>query len=121
MPKIVTQPYSILLTLLCVHSAFSHLYLNDDGLLRIVQITDTLLGANSIYDFKTLESVRTIMEQEQPDLVVMTGNIVAGSVWANSAESDQTEGWFEDQYQPLVAIFKDYDVPWVLTCGDEDD
>ncbi len=80
---------TLLLCLLSVASA--DLFLNEEGSFKIVQFTDMLFGVDDEADEATQDAMRAILEKEEPDLAVITGNVVFGSSWDGS----QTD-WFAD-------------------------
>lgn len=92
------------------HSGASEivLQLNENGKFKIAQITDVHLHNNDKEEVrKTREAILNVHETEQPDLYVLTGDIV-------NAPSD--EGW-----KTIVDIFSSFETPWTVTLGNHDD
>ena len=90
-----------------------------DGTFRIVQFTDTHLGDDAC-DKPTYDLFDRIMECEQPDLVVLTGDIVhpyppePGRHWPPT--DDEYSAW----WRKVVSIFDGYGVPWMFAFGNHE-
>ena len=80
----------------------------ENGKFKIAQITDVHLHNNDKEEVsKTREAILNVNETEQPDLYVLTGDIV-------NAPSD--EGW-----KTIAGIFSSFETPWTVTLGNHDD
>ena len=78
---------------------------NENGEFKIAQFSDT-----HIENKKNLEAyniIRKITQQEKPDLVVLTGDIV-------------TQDDPQDYYKRFENLFADAGVPWVMIFGNHD-
>lgn len=81
---------------------------NKDGLFKIVQFTDVhYVHGNSKSDTALL-AIRRVLETENPDFVVFTGDIVTGK--------PVKEGW-DAVTKPVI----DRRIPFVVTLGNHDD
>lgn len=54
---------------------------NNNNTFKFVQLTDIHFGENLEKDLKNQDVIRTIIESEQPDFVVVTGDVVSGYAW----------------------------------------
>ena len=83
-----------------------------DGSFTIVQFTDTHFGNGEAEDDRTAALMERVLDLEQPDLVVFTGDVIGGrhgtrnarAAWAHAAA-------------PLVAR----DLRWCAVFGNHDD
>lgn len=90
--------------------ADTHLQYNEDGSFKIMQITDFQDTFPMKYATKVL--LRAMLEQEQPDLVILTGdNICGGSVTKIQAKNAINE---------FMSIFEEYGYPVAMTFGNHD-
>lgn len=80
---------------------------NPDGEFKILQFTDTHINTPGKINLKSLEIIKTIIEIEKPDLVVLTGDVVT--------QEDPTDG-----YQLLSEIFKSAKIPWAIVFGNHE-
>lgn len=78
-----------------------------NGVLKIVQFTDTHIELKEKKNLEVYTTVEKVMEVEKPDLVVLTGDIV-------------TEDNPQDAYRKLAAIFEKYKTPWAMVFGNHD-
>ncbi len=80
----------------------------DDGKFKIAQITDIHLHHDDEEEVeKTKTAIRHVFETENPDLFVLTGDIV-------NAPADK--GW-----ETIAGLFSAFDTPWAVTLGNHDD
>ncbi len=78
---------------------------NSDGTIKIVQFTDlhfetdgkTLETSEAWNDERTKLLMHSILEKEQPDLVVLTGDAIFGDHW------DGTFYWFERIWKNMIS------------------
>eukprot|EP00347_Sterkiella_histriomuscorum_P014383 403361077 len=111
------QTATILLIFINGHisqKSYKQLKFNSNGKFRIVQLTDTHMGETDERDINTQKVIRQVLQSEQPDLVVMTGDIVSGNVW------DGNQGWFASIYQRIVDVMNEFNVHWASTAGNHD-
>lgn len=80
---------------------------NDKGEFKIVQFTDTHVDLIGGHNLNVYEIVRRVIEIEQPDLVVFTGDNV-------------TQNNPQEAYQRFSEVFKEAKIPWVATLGNHD-
>jgi len=81
---------------------------NAQGKFKIVQFTDIHLSYNTTKADSVITLIRTVLEEENPDLIVVTGDIVC---------SDNTMmTWLQ-----LTKVFIDAKIPWAVTFGNHDD
>lgn len=78
-----------------------------NGVLKIVQFTDTHIELAEKKNLEVYTTVEKVMEAEKPDLVVLTGDIV-------------TEDNPQDAYRKLATIFEKYKTPWAMVFGNHD-
>lgn len=79
-----------------------------DGTFKIVQFTDIHWDNGSSNNERVLGMMADILAKEQPDLVVLTGDIVTTTPAAR--------GW-QAVVQPII----DRKIPWAVTLGNHDD
>ena len=88
----------------------SHLNFNEEGKLRICQMTDLHLSSKTECqenNIKTLRMMRAVIESQKPDLLALTGDICHG----------------ENNGKLLVEIAEicaQYKLPWVVALGNHD-
>jgi hypothetical protein len=56
-----------------------------------------------------------VLEAEQPDLVILTGDLVSGWQW-----NKKQKGWFEGLHQRLTQPMISHSVPWAIALGNHD-
>jgi predicted MPP superfamily phosphohydrolase len=82
-----------------------------DGSITIVQFTDTHLCNGEKEDVRTAALMSQVLDEEQPDLVIFTGNVIGG----HSAKS--SEATWCMAAAPLIAR----GLPWCAGFGNHDD
>ena len=95
--------------------AKEHLWFNEEGKFKIVQLTDIHLAESDQADDKTLAVISTVLKTENPDLVFITGDAVSGYEW-NGDEKD----FFKSKYSKLTNLLTEFNVKWALTAGNHD-
>jgi len=85
---------------------------DDNGVFTIVQFTDTHLGSRDagLRDDSTYALLDSIIRWENPDLIVLTGDIVRFA-W----EPQAVPSW-----RRLIAFFDSTGVPWAFVHGNHD-
>ncbi len=78
-----------------------------DGKFKVAQFTDLHWTPNSVKCADTEATIRAVLAQEQPDIAVLSGDVVTGD--------PAMEGW-----QRVVHIFEDAKIPFVVTMGNHD-
>lgn len=108
-------------TLCCGVSAkedYSKLQFNDDGNFRIMQVAD--LQDNMQLNGAVKEFLKEALVQEQPDLVVLTGDNISGG----SCRTDMLKSWDKKNCETAIGqfmnIFEDYGVPVAMVFGNHD-
>jgi hypothetical protein len=79
-----------------------------DGKFKIVQFTDIHYKTGSESSVKTIRMMTRIIEAENPDLVVYTGDIITCN--------PQRQGWDE-----VLAVAADRRIPYAVVLGNHDD
>jgi 3',5'-cyclic AMP phosphodiesterase CpdA len=88
----------------------------DDGDFKVLQLTDVHLSAGDVYterNKKAMDAVYTIVEQERPDLIEMTGDYVFAMPYTDPAQDYET-------FKMCVAFMDKLGVPWIWTFGNHD-
>jgi len=78
-----------------------------DHTFKIAQFTDIHWDNNSPKCTETTETIRKVLSEEKPDLVVLTGDIVTAV--------PAKEGWLA-----VAKLFADAKMPWAVTLGNHD-
>jgi hypothetical protein len=89
----------------------SPLRFREDGTFQIVQFTDLHWGNGGEEDQRTLALMERILEAERPDLVMLTGDVIAGSECTDPARS----------WRDVVAPMEARSLPWAAVFGNHDD
>lgn len=79
----------------------------EDGTFKIAQFTDLHLDPGSPGKDQTLTILREIITREQPDLVVLTGDVVT--------RAPAAEGW-----RSVIRFFTEEQLPYVVLLGNHD-
>lgn len=79
----------------------------QNGKFKIVQFTDLHWTSGSPKCAETERTIRTILKSENPDIAILTGDIVT--------EAPAINGWMS-----VVEIFNNAKVPFVVTMGNHD-
>jgi hypothetical protein len=82
---------------------------NADGKFKIVQFTDAHWNEDTAKCRKTLELINSVLDQEKPDLVVMTGDII-------TLPRTPQAGW-NSVTKPMIGR----KIPWAVVLGNHDD
>ena len=124
MKKIISVMLCVVMlaaTLCCGVSAkndYSTLQFNDDGNFRIMQVAD--LQDNMQLNGAVKEFLKEALVQEQPDLVVLTGDNISGG----SCRTDMFKSWDKINCERAIGqfmdIFEDYGVPVAAVFGNHD-
>ena len=88
----------------------ARLAFNADGSIKILQITDIHWKDGGTSDMKSLALVRELVEKEDPDVLVFTGDIVYGKKCPNPKEG----------LDRIIAIPIERNIPWTFTPGNHD-
>lgn len=82
---------------------------NTQGEFKIVQFTDLHLNEGSSQDGRTLKMIGEILDIEKPQLVVLTGDVLAGA--------KQQQEKMKQCAQPMA----ERQIPWAMVLGNHDD
>ncbi|MFW5757279.1 MAG: PA14 domain-containing protein [Bacteroidota bacterium] len=79
-----------------------------DGSFKIAQVTDIHLHHDDAEEVRmTKNAIQNVWETEDPDLFILTGDIV---------NSPADKGW-----ETIAGIFSEFGIPWAVTLGNHDD
>ena len=78
-----------------------------NGQFKIVQFTDTHINLIKGSNLEVYETIGKVLENEKPDLVILTGDIV-------------TQNDPQQAYLKLSVIFSSFKVPWAMVFGNHD-
>ena len=81
---------------------------NQEGKFKIVQFTDVHFQYDSYRSDSALVIMKTVIHNEKPDLVVLTGDIVC-------SKENTEKAWMK-----LSNVLIDAKVPWAITLGNHD-
>lgn len=91
-----------------------HLHIKRLLNLTILQLTDLHLGEAARLDTLTLSLMRSIFQQEKPDLVVFSGDLISGyAIWS---EQERINLW-----KRALSICEEFHVPFATLFGNHDD
>ncbi|WP_319479350.1 metallophosphoesterase family protein [uncultured Draconibacterium sp.] len=110
--------YSLILAIISLQLSAFNLFAQDNLLsfnnnqFKIVQFTDCHFHKGGEKSPEVLENIKTIMDAEKPDLVILTGDIVTGSGdnWPTLAS-----------WELLTEVLIQYKTPYAVTFGNHDD
>ncbi|MCG6188049.1 metallophosphoesterase family protein [Maribellus maritimus] len=105
---------SIFILLLCVFPQFIlsaqnkiKLKFNPNGEFKIIQFTDTHVNIQKGQNLDIFEQFQKIIELEKPDLVMVTGDVVAEDEW-------------KEAYPFFLELFETEKLPWAVVFGNHD-
>ncbi|WP_319503478.1 metallophosphoesterase family protein [uncultured Draconibacterium sp.] len=110
--------YSLIVAIISLQLFAFNLFAQDNLLsfnnnqFKIVQFTDCHFYNGGEKSPEVLENIKTIMEAEKPDLVILTGDIVTGDGdnWPTLAS-----------WELLTEVLIQYKTPYAVTFGNHDD
>lgn len=82
----------------------------SDGTFTIVQFTDLHWDNGEPADQRTARLMEAVMEQEQPDLVFLTGDIIESEYCHNPRQS----------FHDVLSIVSETGIPWAAVFGNHD-
>lgn len=111
----IKNHHSLVLILCCLFLAINtgnaqnkvHLKFHKNQSFKIAQFTDIHWDNKSENCTKTIETIQYVLEEEKPDLVILTGDII-------------TDVPAEDGWKALAKVFVDAEIPWTVTLGNHD-
>jgi len=80
---------------------------NDSGEFKIVQFTDTHVNLTDNSNLEVYNTIKTILDIEKPDLIVLTGDIV-------------TQDNPQEAYLRFDDIFTEAGIPWAMVFGNHE-
>ena len=98
-----------------LHQLNPTLRFNEDGEFTILYITDLHLGDTSTNDIKSLISLKSLIKNSDPDLVVLGGDIISGYRW-NKIEKQ----FFYKNWKKFTDIFLEEKVFYAYAFGNHD-
>lgn len=83
----------------------------DDGSFKIVQFTDLHIGedAKNEHDVKTLAGMDRVIQDEQPDLIAVTGDLI----WSSETNT-------ANNYRIVLNHLEKYNIPYAIVYGNHD-
>lgn len=81
---------------------------NRDGKFKIAQFTDIHWSHHSPDCAQTVDVIKSVLRQENPDLAMLTGDIVT--------DAPAKDGWLA-----IAKIFEEAEIPWAVVLGNHDD
>lgn len=108
--ELMKKTVSILLMLICIATinAQEKLHFNKNGRFKIVQFTDIHYKCKSEESAKSIKMMGEVLDNEKPDLVAFTGDIVTDTPAKN--------GWDE-----VLATVISRKIPYAIILGNHDD
>jgi predicted MPP superfamily phosphohydrolase len=88
---------------------------NSNGKFKMVQFTDIHFGESHAKDLENQRLIKDVLDQEQPDLAIVTGDVVSGYAW-----DYWTRPWMALQYANFTKVLMDAGVYWATTAGNHD-
>ncbi|QTD40994.1 metallophosphoesterase family protein [Sporosarcina sp. Te-1] len=86
------------------------LHFRNDGTFKIVQFTDLHWQNGEPEDLRTAELMHNIVNTEQPDLIVFTGDVIYSPNCADPSVA----------YQSVARIVEEFKIPWATILGNHD-
>lgn len=96
---------------------YNSIKLNENRDIKILQLTDLHIGNGILCvkkDKKALENVCALIEYTQPDLIILTGDIIY-SVSISTGTNDNLSA-----LKVVAGIIENYKTPWTLCFGNHD-
>jgi predicted MPP superfamily phosphohydrolase len=88
---------------------------NDKGKFKMVQFTDMHFCEEDRYDVQNQKLMGEILDQEKPDIVIITGDVVTGWKYDGGSKCNVKEYWTKGM-QPMV----ERGINWAATAGNHD-
>ncbi|WP_127530386.1 metallophosphoesterase family protein [Paenibacillus kobensis] len=88
----------------------TRLHFKTDGSFKIVQFTDIHWHDGQAEDIRSLQLMRGILGQEQPDLIVFTGDLIHSELTASPSEA----------FIQAVSAATGSSIPWTFVFGNHD-
>ena len=81
---------------------------NENGEFKILQFTDLHWTPSSGKTSKTTETMRSVIQKEKPDFIVLTGDLVT--------DEPAKKGWLD-----MTKVLVESQIPWTVTFGNHDE
>ncbi|MEA3461110.1 MAG: metallophosphoesterase [Bacteroidota bacterium] len=98
----------LLFSAMILHAEENRLQFNSAKHFKIVQFTDTHFYKGGPRSQEVLDNIKSVMDAEKPDLVILTGDIVTGKPTLKS-------------WEILTDLLIAYQVPYAITFGNHED
>lgn len=79
-----------------------------DSTFKIVQFTDLHWNNTSPKRYKTLKTIKYVLDKEKPDFIIFTGDIIGGEL-------------VKDSWIAITKPILDANIPWSVTFGNHDE
>ncbi len=96
---------------------YSSIKMNEERDLKILQLTDLHIGNGLLCvkkDRKAFQDVCSLIENTNPDLIVLTGDLVYPIVFATGSNDNLSA------LKEVAQIIERYEIPWTLCFGNHD-
>eukprot|EP00823_Brevimastigomonas_motovehiculus_P002434 TRINITY_DN148_c1_g1_i1.p1 TRINITY_DN148_c1_g1~~TRINITY_DN148_c1_g1_i1.p1 ORF type:complete len:365 (-),score=102.22 TRINITY_DN148_c1_g1_i1:219-1313(-) len=104
----------LLIAFVVAAAAKPTLRFKPNGTFRILQLTDLHFGEDVAKDANTTQLIVSLLKWEQPDFVMMTGDMVSG--WYGGGKPF----WMETYWPKIVAPMIEAKIPWAFAAGNHD-
>ncbi|GEM_PF-1447208 len=88
----------------------------DEGDFQVLQLTDIHLSAEESYygrNIKAMDTVYALIQETQPDLLEVTGDLVFAMPYTDAATDEET-------FRMCIEFFDQIGIPWIWTFGNHD-
>ena len=96
---------------------YEKLMFNSDGKFKIMQVADLQDNQNPVK--KTTEYLREVIDDEKPDLIVLTGDNISDSV-ARGFTKDHSVKKVRKAIDSFMSLFEELGVPVAVVFGNHD-
>ena len=93
-----------------------NLTFNAKGKFKLIQLTDIHLGEADENDVKSQALISKLIDLEDPDVVIVTGDVVSGYAW-----DGKTKPWAAIQYAKMADAITAKGKYWATTAGNHDE
>ena len=106
--NLIIAAFMLLFSSLKLSAQEGRLQFRDDGKFTIAQFTDTHFYIGGENSQEVLDNIKAVLEAEQVDLIILTGDIVTGKPTLKS-------------WEVLTELLISYEVPYTVTFGNHED
>ena len=107
--------YTCMIVLLLAVGTNASLEFSKDGTFKLLQLTDLHFSRNLENNLMTLKLMENLIVVENPDLVILSGDVVSGDDWDHT-----TSGWFESVWSQAIQPMQKYQIPYAMILGNHD-